>query len=43
MIQLKIFADHCVSNYIMQALRNIGCEVFRLKDHIPKDSPPGYL
>ncbi len=35
---LRFFADHCVSNYIIQALRDSGHEIFRLKDHIAADS-----
>jgi len=35
---LRFFADHCVSNYIIQALRDSDHEIFRLKDHIPADS-----
>ncbi|MCF8083661.1 MAG: DUF5615 family PIN-like protein [Deltaproteobacteria bacterium] len=31
--------EHCVSNSIMEALRNAGHEVLRLKDHLPTDSP----
>jgi|GEM_PF-2017282 len=38
-MSLRILADHCVSNYIITALRNRGHEVFRLKDHMPTDSP----
>jgi len=36
---LKFFADRCVSNYIIWTLRDTGCEVFRLRNHIPPDSP----
>ncbi|MCP4112163.1 MAG: hypothetical protein GY749_42655 [Desulfobacteraceae bacterium] len=36
---MRFFADHCVSNYIIQSLRDIGCKVFRLREHIPPDSP----
>lgn len=36
---LRFFADHCVSNSIMETLRDAGHEVLRLKDHIPSDSP----
>ncbi len=39
MNELRFFADHCVSNYIIQALGDRGCDVFRLKDHIPRNSP----
>ena len=39
MKRLRFFADHCVSNYIMRALCDRDYEVFRLKDHIPPDSP----
>jgi predicted nuclease of predicted toxin-antitoxin system len=37
-MSLRFFADHCVSNFIIQSLRNEGHEVFRLKDCIPPDS-----
>lgn len=36
---LRFFADHCVSNSIIETLRDAGHEVLRLKDHIPIDSP----
>jgi predicted nuclease of predicted toxin-antitoxin system len=35
---LKLFADQCVPGSVIQTLRNAGCEVFVLKDHIPTDS-----
>ena len=35
---LKFFADHCVSTFIVQTLRDVGYEVLRLRDHIPIDS-----
>ena len=35
---LRFFADHCISNFIIQTLRGEGYEVFRLKDYIPMDS-----
>jgi len=36
---LQLFADHCVSNSIIETLQEAGHIVFRLRDHIPKDSP----
>ncbi len=36
-MKLKFFADHCISNFIIQALRGAGCEVIRLKDGISPD------
>ncbi|HUI43908.1 MAG TPA: DUF5615 family PIN-like protein [Terriglobia bacterium] len=36
---LRFFADHCVSNYIIQSLREAGHEVFRLCDHLAAESP----
>ena len=36
---LRFFADHCVSNLIIQALAAAGHEVLRLKDHLPAESP----
>ena len=38
-MSLRFFADHCVSNFIIQFLRNSGYEVLRLKDHLTTDSP----
>ena len=38
-MNIRFFADHCVSNYVIQELRNAGHEVLRLKNHIPTDSP----
>ena len=35
---LKVFTDHCISNYINARLRDAGCEVFRLRDHIDPGS-----
>jgi len=37
-MSLRFFADHCISNFIIQTLRDAGYEVFRLRDHIPTDS-----
>lgn len=36
---LRFLADHCISNSIIQSLRNEGHEVVRLKDVLPADSP----
>ncbi len=36
---MRFFADHCVSNYVVEMLRRAGHEVFRLRDCIPMDSP----
>ncbi len=38
-MSLKFFADHCVPNTVIQALRNGGYRVFILREHIPRDSP----
>ena len=38
-MSLRLFADHCISNYMVDALRDAGCDVLRLRDHIPCDSP----
>ncbi len=38
-MNLKFFADHGISNFIIDGLREAGYEVFRLRDFIPKDSP----
>jgi len=37
-MSLRIFADHCISNFIMSKLRDAGHTIFRLKDYIPQDS-----
>lgn len=39
MIRLRCFADHCVSNAIIEALRAIGVEVVRLRDTLPTNAP----
>jgi len=36
---LRFFADHCVSNIIIESLAAAGHEVLRLKDHLPVESP----
>ena len=36
---LRLLADHCVSNLIVQTLRDAGHEVLRLKDLLPVESP----
>jgi predicted nuclease of predicted toxin-antitoxin system len=36
---LRFFADHCVSQSIIQKLRGHGHEVFRLREHLPCDAP----
>ncbi|MEW6686787.1 MAG: DUF5615 family PIN-like protein [Candidatus Edwardsbacteria bacterium] len=38
-MSLRFFADHCISNLIIQMLQEVGYKVFRLKAHIPTDSP----
>ena len=35
---LRLFTDHCISNFIIQEFLKAGHEVFRLKDHIPVES-----
>lgn len=37
-MSLTFFADHCVPNSVIQALRGAGHEVFVLAEHIPPDS-----
>jgi predicted nuclease of predicted toxin-antitoxin system len=37
-MSLRFFADHCVSNSVITALRNAGHEVFILRQHIACDS-----
>ena len=36
---LRFFADHCVSNLIIESLVTAGHEVLGLKDHLPAESP----
>lgn len=36
---LRFFADHCISNFIIQSLASFGHEVFRLRECIPVESP----
>ena len=36
---LRFFADHCVSTWTIQTLRNAGHEVLQLRDLIPINSP----
>jgi predicted nuclease of predicted toxin-antitoxin system len=36
---LRFLADHCISNTIVQALRDVTHEVVRLKDVLPVESP----
>ena len=39
MTRLRCFADHCVSNAIIEALRGTGAEVVRLRDVLPTNAP----
>ena len=36
---LRFFADHCISNQVVNALRATEHEVLRLKGHMPQESP----
>lgn len=36
---LRFFADHCLSSFIIQTLRDAGHEVLPLKHHLPVESP----
>jgi predicted nuclease of predicted toxin-antitoxin system len=36
---LRFLADHCISNSIIQSLREVRHEVVRLKDVLPVESP----
>ena len=38
-MKLRFFADHCVPTSVIKTLQDTGHEVFRLKDHLPVDSP----
>jgi predicted nuclease of predicted toxin-antitoxin system len=37
-MNLKLFADHCISNFIIQELLKAGHEVLKLRDYIPVES-----
>ena len=37
-MSLRFFADHCISNFIIQTFRGAGYEVFRLRDYISINS-----
>ena len=39
MIELKFFADHCAPTYVINSLKDSGFQIFRLRAHLPKDSP----
>jgi len=38
-MSLRFFADHCVSNAIIDHLTLLGHEVLRLRDHLDPESP----
>jgi hypothetical protein len=42
-VALRFFADHCISNQIVNALRSAEHEVLRLKDHMPAESDPAVI
>lgn len=37
-MNLRFFADHCISNLIIETLQSWGNEVLRLRDYIQVDS-----
>jgi predicted nuclease of predicted toxin-antitoxin system len=37
-MSLRLFADHCVPNSVIQTLRGAGHNVLVLREHIPPDS-----
>ncbi len=37
-MSLRFFADHCVPNSVIQALRGAGHTVLILREHVPPDS-----
>ena len=39
MTELKFFADHCISNFIIETLENEGYVVIKLRNYIAHDSP----
>jgi predicted nuclease of predicted toxin-antitoxin system len=42
-VALRFFADQCVSNLIIDTLREAGHEVIRLKDRLPVESVDGVV
>ena len=36
---LRFFADQCVPNAVVDALRDAGHQVWRVRDYIPVESP----
>jgi predicted nuclease of predicted toxin-antitoxin system len=38
-VGLRFFADHCIANQVISALRAAGHEVLRLKEYMPTESP----
>ncbi len=38
-MRLRFFADHCVPNFIIKSLKDLGYEVFQLKEYLLTDSP----
>jgi hypothetical protein len=40
---LRFLADHCVSNYTVQTLREAQYEVFRLRDVLPVESSDAFV
>jgi len=40
---LRFLADHCISNWLIQKLREQRHEVLRLRDVSPADSPDGLV
>jgi predicted nuclease of predicted toxin-antitoxin system len=42
-VALRFFADHCISNLIVAALREAGHQVTRLKDCLPVESADGVV
>ena len=40
---MRFFADHCISNAVIKTLHDVGHEVLRLRDFLPKDSPDSFV
>lgn len=38
-MSLRFFADHCISNFIIQSLQDAGHQVLRLRDYLAVESP----
>ena len=40
---LRFFIDHCVPETVPRELEKDGCQVFRLREHLPPNSPDPHV